>query len=147
MASEQLVVFQLAKEEYAVPIFQVKEIIRYSSATKLPNMPEYVEGIINLRGKVLPVIDLASKFAVLTGKKAEKQALIVEMAGQEMGLVVDAVTEVMRIEETAIEPAIGIAPSTEFIRAIGKVDERLLLILDLSKLFSQDKTVKVQVAG
>jgi len=60
------VVFQLAKEEYAVPISQVKEIIRYTSATKLPNMPGYAEGIINLRGKILPVIDLANKFALLT---------------------------------------------------------------------------------
>lgn len=142
MASEQVVVFQLAKEEYAIPISQVKEIIRYSSATKLPNMPGYVEGIINLRGKVLPVIDLAGKFALLTKKNPDKQALIVEMAGQEMGLVVDAVTEVMHIDETAMESAIGLAQSNEFIRAIGKVADRLLLILDLSKLFHQGEMIR-----
>ena len=90
MASEQLVVFQLATEEYAVPIEQVKEIIHYKGATKLPSTPGYMDGIISLRGKVLPIIDLAEKFALLTEKSAAKQALIVEVAGQEVGLVVDA---------------------------------------------------------
>jgi purine-binding chemotaxis protein CheW len=147
VASEQLVVFQLATEEYAIPISQVKEIIRYNGATKLPNTPGYVDGIINLRGKVLPVIDLAGKFALLTARSSEKQALIVEAAGQELGLVVDTVTEVLHMEETSIEAASGIAPSNEFIRAIGKVDKRLLIILDLNKLFSQEEMIVMRDAG
>ena len=68
MATEQFVVFQLSKEEYAVPISQVKEIIRYKGATKLPSTPEYMEGIINLREKIIPVIDLAGKFVLQTEK-------------------------------------------------------------------------------
>lgn len=147
MASEQLVVFQLAAEEYAIPISQVKEIIRYHEATKLPNTPEYMDGIINLRGKVISVIDLAGRFALPVEKSADKQALIVEAAGQEVGLVVDVVTEVIRLEENAIEPANGIAHSNEFIRSIGKVDKRLLIILDLNKLFSQEEMMVLRDAG
>ena len=147
MVSEQLVIFQLATEEYAIPIAQVKEIIHYKGATKLPSTPGYMDGIISLRGKVLPIIDLAEKFVVLTEKSAAKQALIVEVAGQDMGLVVDAVTEVIRIEETAIEAANGIAQSNEFIKSIGKVDQRLLIILDLDKLFSQEEMIMMRDAG
>lgn len=137
MASEQLVAFQLANEEYAIPIAQVKEIIHYSGATKMPNTPVCMEGIINLRGKIIAVIDLAAKFALLSEKSAPKQALIVEVGDQEIGLVVDMVTEVMLLEEEAIEAADGIVPSNEFIQSIGKRDKRLLFILDLRKLFCE----------
>ncbi len=147
MASEQLVVFQLAAEEYAIPISQVKEIIRYNEATKLPDTPDYMDGVINLRGKVIAVIDLAKKFALMVDKNADRQALIVEAAGQEVGLVVDSVTEVMRLEEDAIESANGIAHSNGFIRSIGKVDKRLLIILDLDKLFSQEEMMVLKDAG
>ena len=144
MAFEQLVVFQLATEEYAIPISQVKEIIRYNGANKLPDMPAYMDGIINLRGKVIAVIDLAKKFALQVNKETEKQALIVEASGQEVGLVVNYVTEVIRLEEDAIEPANGIAHSNDFIRSIGKVDKRLLIVLDLDKLFSQEEMIMLK---
>jgi len=147
VGSEQFVVFQLANEEYAIPISQVKEIIRYNGATPIPNAPEYMDGIISLRGKILAVINLAGKFALFTGKNSTRQALIVEAAGQEVGLVVDAVTEVLRLEENAIEAANGIAQSKAFIRAIGKVDKRLLIILDLSQLFSQEEMSIMKNAG
>lgn len=147
MASEQFVVFQLATEEYAIPISQVKEIIRYSSATKLPNMSGYMDGIINLRGKVISVVDLAGKFAVLTEKSSDKRTLIVEVADQEIGLVVDAVTEVLRLEEGVIEAANGMAQSNEFIKSIGKVDQRLLIILDLDRLFSQEEMIMMKDVG
>ena len=146
MASEQLVVFQLAAEEYAISISQVKEIIRYNGVTKMPNVPGYMEGIINLRGKILPVIDLAGKFTLRTEKRTNRQALIVEAADQEIGLVVDAVTEVIRLEETAIEAADGVTQSNGFIKSIGKVDQRLLIILDLDKLFEHEEIVMMNNA-
>ncbi len=147
MATEQLVVFQLAAEEYAIPIAQVKEIIQYNGATKMPNTPEYMEGIVNLRGKVVSIIDLAKKFVVATEKKSARQALIVEVSGQEIGLVVDAVTEVLRIEENAMEAANGIVQSNEFIQSIGKLDNRLLIVLDLPKLFTQEEMIVMETAG
>lgn len=106
-----------------------------------------MDGIINLRGKVIAVIDLAKKFALLVDKNSDRQALIVEAAGQEVGLVVDIVSEVIRLEENAIEPAAGIAHSIEFIRSIGKVDNRLLIILDLDKLFSQEEMMLLREVG
>ncbi len=138
MSSEQLVVFQLATAEYAIPISQVREIIRYNGATKIPTTPDYMEGIINLRGKVISVVDLSGKFALPTEKGVAKQALIIEVAGQEIGLVVDAVTEVIRLEQAEFEAVNDIAQSNPFIKAIGKVDKRLLMILDLSNLFTEE---------
>ena len=90
---------------------------------------------------------MAGKFALLVERNSNKQVLIVEAAGREVGLVVDAVTEVIRLEENAIEPANGIAHSNEFIRSIGKVDKRLLVILDLNKLFSQEEMMVLRDAG
>ncbi|MEN6412505.1 MAG: chemotaxis protein CheW [Veillonellales bacterium] len=139
MATEQLVAFQLATEEYAVSISHVREIIKYNGATKLPNTPEYMEGMINLRGKIIPVIDLAAKFELQLENPSKKQALIVEMTGQEMGIVVDMVTEVIRLEDNAIESIKRIADSNEFIKAIGKREDRLLIILDLDKLFNSEE--------
>lgn len=146
MEYEQLVVFQLASEEYAVPISQVKEIINYNGATKIPNMPGYMEGMINLRGKVLAVIDLAGKFDLSTENVSGRQALIIETGGQEIGLVVDAVTEVIRLEVKMIEEANGMAKSNEFIKSIGKVDQRLLIILDLDKLLTQEEKTLIKNA-
>lgn len=147
MTSEQLVVFQLAAEEYAIPIAQVKEIIRYKGATRLPGTPAYMCGIVNLRGKVIPVIDLAGRFELPVDKNADKQALIVEAAGREVGLVVDVVNEVIRLDGGAIEAANAVAQSTEYIRSIGKTDDRLLIILDLDKLFTQEEMTVLCEAG
>lgn len=147
MASEQLVVFQLGNEEYAITIAQVKEIIRYGGATKLPNTPEHLEGIINLRGKVIPVIDLAKKFGIVRERTDGAQAVIVEAGGQEVGVVVDGVTEVMRIDDSAIEPAQTVCHASEFLRSIGKLDNRLLIILDLNKLFGEEERRAMKSVG
>ena len=103
MSTEQLVVFQLANEEYALPISQVREIIQYKDVTRLPHTSEYMEGIINLRGKVIPVIDLALKLSLQTEKTLNKKVLIVEATEKDIGIVVDEVKEVIRLEDTAIE--------------------------------------------
>jgi purine-binding chemotaxis protein CheW len=139
MAEEQLVVFRLGKEEYAVPIAQVKEIIHYKGATKMPNTPSYMEGIINLRGKVIPVVELAMRFGIGAGNTVDRRVVIVETAGQEVGIIVDEVTEVIRLQETAIEPVPAMSASTDYVRGIGKDNDRLLIILDLAKLFRNDE--------
>lgn len=146
MASEQFVVFQLAKEEYALPIAKVKEIIRYSGATRIPGSPAYMEGIINLRGKVLPVVDLATRFAMTADSAASRQALIVEAAEQDVGLVVDNVTEVLRLDDSAIEAANGFGRTNAFIRAIGKLEDRLLIILDMDEMFTQAEMQVMQTS-
>ena len=145
MAMQQMVIFRIGIEEYAIPIEMVKEIILYRGATRLPGTAHYIDGMINLRGKVLMVIDLAKKLALRIGQPAEQhQALIVETGGQEVGLLVDVVTEVMQLEEEDIEPAAGIVPAGGYIRAIGKADQRLLIIMDLPKLFTDSEIAELR---
>ncbi len=136
MAEEQLVVFRLGKEGYAVSIAQVKEIIQYKGATKIPNTLGYMEGIINLRGKVIPVIELAARFGMVVKGETDRRVVILETAGQEVGIVVDEVTEVIRLQDSAIEPAPTLTASNDYIRGIGKDRDRLLILLNVEKLFS-----------
>lgn len=133
---EQLVVFRLQKEAYGLPIEKVKEIIRPVVITQIPHTPEHVEGVINLRGGIIPVIDLKKFFGFYEQAQEEKdRIIIVEMAGQDVGVRVDAVEEVLRIKEESIEP-----PSQQmgelagYVRGIGKIDKRLLVLLDLDKV-------------
>jgi purine-binding chemotaxis protein CheW len=147
MSSEQLVVFRLASEEYAISIAQVKEIIRYSGATKLPNTPDHMEGIINLRGKVIPVLDLTKRLGVKQEKAGDKQAVIINSLGMEVGVVVDEVTEVLLLEDSAIELAPTVTQMGEFLRGIGKQEERLMIILDMDKLFSEEEKGLLQNVG
>lgn len=139
MEEEQLVVFRLGKEEYAVSIAQVKEIIHYNGATRIPNTPEYMEGIINLRGKVIPVIELAARFGGAANTEIDRHVVIVETVGQEVGIVVDEVTEVIRLQEAVIEPAPTMTGNSDYVRGIGKENNRLLILLDLRKLFKKDE--------
>lgn len=143
VAEEQLVLFSLGSEEYAVSIAQVKEIIQYKGSTKLPNTPVYMEGIISLRGKIIPVIDLALRLELPTTKTSGKSALIVETAGREIGIVVDAVTEVIRLQDSAIEPSPTMT-KTGYIRGIGKTGERLLILLDVDKMFGAEEIEELQ---
>lgn len=146
MASEQLVVFQLGNEEYALAISQVKEIINYGGATKLPNTPPHMEGMINLRGKVIPVVNLAKRFGMEKGLASEARAVIVEAAGRDVGVIVDEVREVLRIEDNAIEQVQTVLTGAgKFIRGIGKLEGRLLIILDLDNLFSEEE--QIMIAG
>jgi purine-binding chemotaxis protein CheW len=116
----------------------VREIIQYKGATKMPNIPHYMEGVINLRGKIIPVIDLAVKFAVDANKLADKRAVILETAGGEVAVIVDEVTEVATLQNTSIEsvPATMTCP---YLRGIGKTRDRLLLLLDVDRIFGQEE--------
>ena len=147
MAEEQVVIFDLGREEYCVPINQVREIIRYTGATMLPGAPKYFEGIINLRGKIIPVIDLAAKFGV-AGAGGERQALIVDLGDKQFGLLVDQVSEVLRLKDTEIEAAPAtMAGGGSFIRGIGKTGTRLLILLELANLVDETELSAMEVAA
>jgi len=135
MAEEQLVLFRLGTEEYGIPISQVREIIQYEGATPLPRIPEFMEGIINLRGKVIAVIELAKRFGIASCDASDRRAVIVETGGQEIGVIVDEVTGVMTLEDNAIEVASTMTVSNNYIRGLGKDGNRLLILLDVDKLF------------
>ena len=136
----QLVTFNLDNEEYAVAILKVQEIIRMKEITRVPNSPAEVEGVINLRGKVIPVVDLRKKFG-LAGKENDEQSriMIMDIQGITMGLVVDSVSEVLRIPSNTVEPTPPMASniSAEFIKGIAKLEDRLIILLDMDRLLGR----------
>ena len=138
----QLVSFKLSEEEFGVDILKVQEINRLVEITKVPRAPGFVEGVINLRGKVIPIIDLRKRFGLNTKERdKDTRIVVVDIEGSIMGMIVDAVSEVLRLPASTIEPAPEIATSidSEYIRGVAKLEDRLLIFLDLSKVFSQQE--------
>ncbi len=143
----QLVVFDLAGEHYGVDIAVVEGIIKMQAITAVPHAPSFVEGVTNLRGKVLPVIDLRKRFGLPdTGTTRDSRIVVVEMNGTTVGMVVDGVSEVLRISAEAVEPPSPIVTTVDsaFIRGIAKVGERLVILLDLSKVLTGEETTELE---
>ena len=136
----QLVTFKIAEEEFGVDILKVQEIIRMMPITKVPNAPAFVEGVINLRGKVIPVIDMRKRFGMVAAEHdSHTRIKVMDLQGQIVGFVVDAVCEVLRIKESTVEPppAVVAGIGSEYMRGVGKLEDRLLILLDLDKLLSE----------
>lgn len=136
----QLVSFCLGEEEYGVDILRVQEIIRMLSISKIPRAPEYVEGLINLRGKVIPIINLRTRFD-LERRVNDKQTriIVVDINGKILGIVVDSVSEVLRIPSNTVEPPPPVVSNkgAEYIKGVGKIGSKLIILLDLEKLFGE----------
>ncbi len=138
-SEKQLVVFDLAEEGYGVDIGSVREIIRMQEITKVPRAPDFVEGVINLRGRVIPVIDLRKRFGFeATEMTKDTRIVVVDIGGQDIGVVVDAVTEVLRLSADKVEPASSVITTSdsEYLLGIAKLDERLIILLDLQQALS-----------
>ena len=137
----QLVTFSIGDEEFGVNILKVQEIIRSMEITKVPRAPEFVEGVINLRGKVIPIIDLRRRFG-LKPKAHDKNTriIVIEITNIVVGFVVDAVSEVLRIPASTVEPPPPVVArvDSEYISGVGKLADRLLIMLDLDRLLSSD---------
>lgn len=136
---EQLVVFELANEHYGVDISAVNTIIRMQEITEVPRTPRFVEGVINLRGSIIPVIDLRKRFGLPTGEITKaSRIVVVEAASQMIGMVVDAVAETLRLTCDSIEPPspVVVSVDSEYLRGIGKQNDRLVILLDLDKVLS-----------
>jgi purine-binding chemotaxis protein CheW len=133
----QLVSFSLGQEEFGLDITTVREINRMLDVTAVPNSPEYMEGVINLRGKVIPIVNLRKCFG-MERKANDKntRVVVVELGNRIVGFVVDAVREVIRISSSVTEPPPALVGGTrkEYITAVGKLDDRLLILLDLERL-------------
>ncbi len=139
---QQLVVFDLASEAYGVDIGAVREIIRLQEITKVPRTPQFVEGVINLRGKVIPVIDLRKRFGLqVAAESGDNRIVVVDIGGQDIGAVVDAVTEVLRINSDSIEPPASVITTDDsgYLLGIGKLDDKLIILLDLQQVLSQSE--------
>lgn len=136
-AERQLVVFDLAGEAYGVNIGTVREIIRMQSITHVPETPDFVEGVINLRGRVIPVVDLRKRFGLtVSAHTAESRIVVVDIGGHDIGVIVDAVTEVLRVAGSAIEAASALIASEDsyYMDGIAKIGDRLLILLDLDRV-------------
>ena len=139
--------FFLEKEEYGLEILKVREIIGVMEITPVPRTPEFICGVINLRGKVIPVIELRTKFGMETVEQTDETCIIVVQAeGMEIGIVVDRVSEVTDIpsEEIQDAPSFGTSVDTDYILGIGKSAERVKLLLDIDQVLSSEEAGDVQ---
>ena len=138
----QLVIFELGSENYGVDIAAVEGIIKMQEITRLPHAPSFVEGITNLRGAVVPVVDLRKRFG-LTAQEATRDTRIVvaNIGSTKVGLVVDAVTQVIRVAEDKIEPPpqMSVTINSAFIKNIAKLDQQLVILLDLTRVLSSEE--------
>ena len=143
MADMQLVIFKLQTKEavceYGIPITKVQEIITTNQPTILPQVPDFIEGIINLRGRIIPIIDLKKRFGLSCAENTgETRSIVLEIEGQIAGIVVDEVSEVMRIAGDKIEPPPAIIGgiAADYLTGIAKLDKRLLILLDADRILS-----------
>ncbi len=135
----QLVSFKIGNEEFGVDILKVQEIVLMMQITKMPNAPSFVEGVVNLRGRVIPVVDLRRRLG-MESKEADKSTriIVIELNKKTIGFIVDEVNEVLRIPGSITEPPPSMVAgiNSDYITAVGKLEDRLLILLDLEKVFS-----------
>ena len=135
----QVVSFRLGSEEYGVDIAQVQEINRMVAVTHVPRAPQFMEGVINLRGQLIPIIDLRARFGMPRAEHTKNTRIVVtEIGAKRVGMVVDSVSEVLRLPVEHIEPAPEMITGveTEYIRGVGKIEDRLIILLDLARIIS-----------
>jgi len=140
----QLVSFHVGDEEFGLDILQVQEIIRIQQLTRVPNSPEFMYGVINLRGKVIPVISLRKVFG-LSDLAQDKQTriVVVEVNGTVLGFIVDSVSEVLRIPTNTVEPPPRLKKmAREYVSGVGKLDDRLLMLLDIERLMNDSEDAR-----
>lgn len=148
--TRQYLSFKLNEEEFALDISKVREVLDFTKITRVPQTPEFMRGVINLRGSVVPVVDLNKKFGIKNTEKTVNTRIIigeVSIEGDDtvLGVLADSVHEVMELEPESIEPApkIGTRMNTDFIKGMGKREEEFVMILDIDKVFSADELASI----
>jgi purine-binding chemotaxis protein CheW len=146
----QYLTFMLGGEIFAIGILHIKEIIEYGTLTAVPMMPEYIRGVINLRGAVVPVVDLSARFGRKSMDVSRRTCIVIievmnEDVQQDIGVVVDMVNEVLEIPESEIEPgpSFGAKIRADFIGGMGKVDGKFVIILNVDKVLSVDELANI----
>jgi len=147
---EQVVVFNLHDQVYGINIESVLEIIRTESVTRVPGTPEFIEGVINLRGRVIPIMDLCKRFNMPPAEISDAtRVIIVEAGGVTVGMIVDQVSEVLRIPSSSVEPppAMIAGSSVEALKGIALVEDKLVILLDLGKVLYDEEKTRLQGFG
>lgn len=144
----QVVTFEVASEAFGLDILKVHEIIRFQPLTRVPNLPEYVEGVLNLRGKVIPVVGLRQRMGLERREPTPTTKILVATVKNEvLGFMVDSVSEVLRINPETVEPAPRLGEVRQkYVSGVGKLDKGLLLLLDLDQLLSEQEEAAVVAA-
>jgi len=142
LLTSQYVTFLLGEETYGISILKLNEIIAYQDCTTIPNVPNFIKGVLNLRGIVVPVIDLRERFLMET--KAYDQftvIMVLDVSGRIMGLIVDAVSDVITLNKTDIKPrpSFSTGISTQFIQGMGVKDDKFIILLDVDRLLSDEE--------
>lgn len=146
----QYVSFVLHGEEYGVPILCVQEIIRYETLTRVPQSPDYVDGVLNLRGQVIPVVNLRKKFELPERERDRStRIIVVEVQKRVMGMVVDEVSEVLQVdmEDIAPPPPMGTHLRTDYISGMAKINETLVILLEIDKILTSEESVILETAS
>lgn len=148
MSENQYVVFKLGKEEFGIDIMNVQEIIPYEKSIHVPDTPDFIEGIINYRGNVIPIINLKKRFKLETKENTEDTRIIViNLDEKEVGFIVDEASQTLRLDQDEIDSAPEIITGIDkrYIIGVGKIDEsRLLILLDLEKILTQDEIEEIE---
>lgn len=148
MSENQYVVFKLGKEEYGIDIMNVKEIGSYKETVKVPNTPKFIDGIINYRGKVIPIINLKKRFNLEnTEINADTRVIIINLNEKQIGFVVDEASQTVRLNDNEIDPAPDIISNIDrkYIIGVGKLsEERLLIIIDLEKVLNDSEKSEIE---
>lgn len=147
---EQVVVFCLSDQVYGINIESVLEIIRMESVTRVPGTPDFIEGVINLRGKVIPIMDLSKRFGMPPSSVSDStRVVIVQAGGVTVGMIVDSVSEVLRVPSSLIEPppAMIAGSSIDALEGIALVDQRLIILLNLGKVLREEEKYRLESFG
>lgn len=146
----QFVTCRIAHEEFALDVLSVQEINRMVEVTRVPKSPYFVEGVINLRGRIIPVLDLRRRFGLPASDRTDDSRIMVVLVRQRMvGLIVDEVVEVLRLPKSSIEPppSVGNSAGVEFTQGVGRIGDRLLIVLDLNRLLLPNEQAAMEAAA
>jgi purine-binding chemotaxis protein CheW len=143
--SLQIVCFKIGNEEYGVDILQVQEILKIPKITKLPKSRAYIIGVMDLRGKVIPIIDLGKRFGIIADLANSNRAIVVDIEGKQVGLAIDSVSHVIKVDSGDIEPPPPVVKgiSGKYIVGIAKLKSGFVVILDINQIFSAEELVSM----
>lgn len=148
MSENQYVVFKLGKEEYGIDIMNVREIVQHQESVKVPNAPRFIEGIINFRGKVIPIVCLKKRFGMEDkAVDTNTRIIVINLNDRQVGFLVDEASQTIRLDDSNIDPTPDIVAGVErrYITGVGKLDNRLIILIDLEKVLTEEEKEKIDM--